>query len=97
MKDAHLTLRLPDALATELERVADERGVPKSMVVREAVSRYLVEPTPVATPNTLGASGAELAEFYRNRPRVSPEDAAQYERAIRETLESMPPLDDPWA
>ena len=46
MKNAHLTLRLPEALARALARAARALGVPKSQVAREAVARYLVPTTP---------------------------------------------------
>ncbi|MEK7668294.1 MAG: CopG family transcriptional regulator, partial [Gemmatimonadota bacterium] len=41
MKDSHLTLRLPADLARALARWARSRRVPKSQLVREAVTRLL--------------------------------------------------------
>lgn len=48
--DTQTTIRLPRQLASALEALAEERGVPKSQLIREALERYLssnVEPTRV--------------------------------------------------
>ena len=37
-----ISLRLPDALARRLDRLAKERRMDRSMVVREAIQAYLV-------------------------------------------------------
>jgi metal-responsive CopG/Arc/MetJ family transcriptional regulator len=42
--DAQLTLRLPAALARALGRVARQRGVLRSQLVREALEAYLSAP-----------------------------------------------------
>ena len=41
------TFRLPAALAQQLARLAKERGVPKSRLVREALERYFEEGEPL--------------------------------------------------
>lgn len=38
------SFRLPPDLARALDRLARERGVPKSQLVREALARYLAAP-----------------------------------------------------
>ena len=38
------SFRLPLEMLRELERIAKERGVPKSLLVREALERYLANP-----------------------------------------------------
>lgn len=46
--DTQTTIRLPRELASALEALAEERGVAKSQIIREALERYLasnVEPT----------------------------------------------------
>ena len=46
--EEQITLRLPKALARSLAQRAKKRGVPKSQLVREAVSRYLSEREPLS-------------------------------------------------
>ncbi len=41
--DSQITLRLPRELARALSKRAKARGVPKSQLVREAVTRYMAE------------------------------------------------------
>lgn len=38
------SFRLPGEMLREIERVAKERGIPKSQLVREALERYLAKP-----------------------------------------------------
>lgn len=40
------SFRLPAEMLREVERVARERGIPKSQLVREALERYLTKPAP---------------------------------------------------
>jgi len=65
------SFRLPRALTQALARVARERGVPKSQVVREALQAYLID-TP-ADPDVA---------WHRVAPMVGSVelDAAQIER-----------------
>lgn len=95
MKDAHLTLRLPDDLARALERAAEERGVAKSMLVREAVSRYLAgaPATPPKPAMTLG----EFIDRWEARPTLSPEESEEYAAAIEAARAELLPLRDSWA
>jgi predicted transcriptional regulator len=94
MKDAHLTLRLPEDLARVLEREAEKRGVPKSMVVREAVAQYLIQAR--VRPAVELVSAADFARAWARRPRLAPGDAEAFERDIREAREFLLPPDDPW-
>jgi Arc/MetJ-type ribon-helix-helix transcriptional regulator len=93
-KDEAVSIRLPREMAEALERAADARGVSKSMVVREAVTRYLVDPLPRATVRLV--AGATLARAWAQRPRLAPGDAEAYERDIREAREFLLPPKDPW-
>lgn len=42
--DAQITVRLPEELADRLDRLAAERGVRRSQLVREAIRAYLEHP-----------------------------------------------------
>ena len=44
------SFRLPGEMLREIERVAKERGIPKSQLVREALERYLAKPVAGASP-----------------------------------------------
>jgi predicted transcriptional regulator len=44
------SFRLPGEMLREIERVAKERGIPKSQLVREALERYLAKPAPGESP-----------------------------------------------
>lgn len=48
--ETQTTFRLPAPLAQALTRLARERGVPKSQLVREALEQYLAQDEPL-TPN----------------------------------------------
>jgi hypothetical protein len=95
MKDAHLTLRLPEDLARELGRAAEKRGVPKSMVVREAVAQYLGLSPHGTPPRPL--SGRELALLWARMPHLTPEEAEAFEKDIELGRQFLLPPDDPWA
>jgi len=43
--DDQTSLRLPREMLRELERLASERGVPRSQLVREALELYLASPS----------------------------------------------------
>lgn len=76
MKDAHLTLRLPAALARALARSARARGVPKSHLAREAVARYLAPAGPEPGEPTVRAS--DLARAWGSLPRLSATEASEF-------------------
>jgi hypothetical protein len=93
MKDTHLTLRLPASLARALARRARERGVPKSQLAREAVTRYL-DPAPSALPALRTA--AEIAAHWAQLPHLSREEARGLADDIASGLRALPPVRSPW-
>lgn len=93
-KDAYVSLRLPSALAGELDRAAAERGVPRSSVVREAVVAYLAGPP---RPEVRPMAAAEFARVWASLPHLTPEEAESYAADIRAARDSYPPEKDPWA
>ena len=59
------SFRLPTSLARALARLARERGVPKSQVVREALERYLAEQEPASSPTSLKERSARYVGAVR--------------------------------
>jgi hypothetical protein len=51
-----LTVKIPDSLAKELETRASRKGVAKSVVIREALARYLVR-APASRPTFTDLAG----------------------------------------
>lgn len=96
MKDDHLTLRLPAALARALERWARERGVPKSQVARDAVVRYLSPAGKVADQPVSPVTAAELARRWTFLPRLTPEEAADLAADVLAARRSLPDVPAPW-
>lgn len=94
MKDTHLTLRLPLELARALTRRASDRGVPKSLVAREAVALYLGAAHDAAAAPTLTAR--ELAARWAELPRLGAEEAAAMESDIIEGRAALPDVRGPW-
>lgn len=95
MSDTPLSVRLPADLAESLDRRAAERGVGRSMVVREAVATYLTS-APAPDPVRLMPAAAFLAA-WPTAPKLAEDDAASYAADLRADAESLGPLDDPWA
>lgn len=95
MKDSHLTLRLPDELARALERAAEERGVAKSMLVREAVSQYLAGAP--AKPAKPAMTLDEFIKKWESRPKLTPEESEAYAADIEAARAELLPVRDPWA
>jgi len=95
MKESHLTLRLPAALARLLDRWASAHGVPKSQVAREAVARYLAGPGEAATTRPR-LTARELAARWRGLPRLHPEEAAALAADLDSARTALPPLATPW-
>ncbi len=95
MKDSHLTLRLPAALARLLARSARARGVPKSQLAREAVGRYL---NPVADEGASGPdlTAAELARRWKALPRLGLAEADGFRRDIEAAQAALPPVPKSW-
>ncbi len=94
MKNSHLTLRIPAALARTLDRLARVRGVPKSQVVREAVADYLVPRGEGASPAVV--TGAELAKRWPSIPRLDPAEADALASDIADARAAVPPLIGAW-
>lgn len=94
MKDSHITLRVSDDLAQTLERAAEARGIAKSMLVREAVARYLTDTPPARSspPMTLDA----FIAHWRTLPRLSTEEAESYANDMEAARDELLPLRDPW-
>ncbi len=95
MKDSHLTLRIPADLARALARFARSRGVPKSQVAREAVARYLV-PSGPRPERPVGVSAAALAERWKTLPRLTPEEARDFEAELAAARAALPPVRARW-
>jgi len=95
MKDSHLTLRIPAALAHTLARWARRHGVPKSQVVREAVTQYFA---PVPTRGSSATLTAlELAARWPDLPRLDRREAEAFGADIEAGRRALPEPKDPWA
>ncbi len=94
MKASHLTIRLSAALERALERLARRRGVPKSEVVREAVTTYVsgkVDPSPLSV-----VTGAELARRWASLPHLRANEAASIAKDIDAGRAELPELAANW-
>jgi hypothetical protein len=87
MKDAHLSLRLPEALVRGIARRARESGLARSHLVREAVAAYLAGPR---APARHDLTAAELAEHWTRLPRLTPEEAAAFADDLAESRAGLP-------
>jgi Ribbon-helix-helix protein, copG family len=96
MKDDHLTLRLPRALARALARWARERGVPKSQLAREAVARYLSPVGASTDPPVRTVSAAQLAARWALLPRLTPEEASDFAADVQAASDSLPAVRAQW-
>jgi hypothetical protein len=96
MKDSHLTLRLPAALARALARLAKHRGLPTSHVVREALVEY-VAPAGDRMPPVANMTAGELARRWATLPRLSSDEADAYAADIAKARAALPRLKRPWA
>lgn len=73
------SFRLPPELNRALSRLARQRGVPKSQLVREALERYLAAPEPTADPLTV----RERSAPYIGSVRLPSASSADDEVAVR--------------
>lgn len=96
MHEDYLTLRLPRDLARALARWAQERGLAKSGVVREAVARYLAAPASPET-TTRALTAAELAARWAGLPRLDAAEADAFLRDIAAARAALPDPRPPWA
>jgi hypothetical protein len=78
--DAQLTLRLPAPLARALGRLARQRGVVRSQLVREALEAYLAGPA-APDPATLWRQAAPLVGSLRLAP---PDEQASLAARLRD-------------
>lgn len=92
----YLTLRLPAALARALARWARTRGLPKSAVVREAVTRYLAPADPEG--HTRRVTAGELEALLASLPRLSPDEAEAFARDLARARSELARGEerDPW-
>jgi hypothetical protein len=68
------SFRLPPELSRALSRLARQRGVPKSQLVREALERYLAAPEAPAAPLSVRERSAPYLGMVRIPP-AAPDDA----------------------
>ncbi len=75
------SFRLPTTLAQALTRAAEERGIPKSQLVREALERYLAEEEPLAAGQVRERSAPYLGALDLDECQAAADPTA---RLIRE-------------
>lgn len=68
------SFRLPTSLGRALARLARERGVPKSQLVREALERYLAEQEPASVPASVKERSATYVGSVRLDARAIASD-----------------------
>jgi len=68
------SFRLPTPLARALTRLARERGVPKSQLVREALERYLAEQEAGSSPTSVKERSARYVGSVRLDTRAAAAD-----------------------
>ena len=95
MADDHLTLRLPPQLARALTRWAAAHDIPKSRVVREAITRYLGAPGGVDR-NEEGLTARALGHRWATLPRLHPDEAAGFAEDLFAGRAEVPPVVPPW-
>ena len=95
MSDTPLSVRLPAELSDALDRRAAERGVGRSMILREAVATYLTAAPPSPTVRLMPV--AAFLEIWPSAPKLTSEEAAAYAADLGADRESLGPVDDPWA
>jgi len=94
MKTEALTLRLSASLANSLRKIAKQKGVPKSQVVREAVAKYLSPPAGDSPVREVSARA--LAASWKTIPRLSPDEATDLGREIAGAREGLVLPPSPW-
>jgi hypothetical protein len=88
MRDSHITFRVPGDLARALAKGARERGLPKSHVVREALTEYLAKGASPAASREVTA--AELAARWPSLPRLTEGEARSFGDDIAAAREALP-------
>lgn len=95
MKDSLLSVRIPAELADALDARGAERGVGRSVMVREAVATYLTShPSPA---HVVPMPVAAFLEVWKTAPRLTADEATSYAADLRAARAALPPLEDPWA
>lgn len=94
MSDTPLSVRLPADLTDALDRRASERGVGRSLVVREAVAAYLTAQP--SAPAVRLMPVAAFLDLWATAPKLSADEAAAYAADLRADRESLGVPDDPW-
>lgn len=94
MKDSHVTVRISAALEKLLDRLARERAVPKSQLVREAVTGYF-ESSRAGTVERR-VTGAELAARWADVPHLDPAEVEEFDNDLRDSRRKLPPLKNKW-
>jgi hypothetical protein len=95
MKDAHLSLRLPQSVAKGLEGQAEARGISRSMLVREVIASYLggseVAPAPPMTARS-------LARRWRSTPLpvLDEEERSAFAEDLPRARQTQTLPIDPW-
>lgn len=95
MDDAHLSLRLPDDLASLLNRVAKARGIGKSTLVREAVTQQLTGGS--ARDGAAPLLAADFRKVWDALPHLSVDEAAAFDTDVQQARAALAPPDDAWA
>lgn len=94
MKDILLSVRVPADLAEAIDHRAAERGVGRSVMVREAVAAYL---TTRPAPAPVAAMPIEaFLDALKTAPRLTADEAVAYEADLRAARDELPSLDEPW-
>ena len=94
MKDAHLTLRLPEGLARALDRAARERGLAKSHLVREAVAHY-VAPASVDVRGRIVRAG-DVSMAWGVLPRLTATEATEFSKDLSRARKALVPPKAAW-
>lgn len=71
------SFRLPTTLAQALARAAEERGIPKSQLVREALERYLAGEDPLLPGQVRERSAAYLGALDLDECRAATDPTAR--------------------
>lgn len=94
----HITIAkagTPVAMLVPLPQDASD-APPRPAVVREIVAPWRASPPGGAAPKPRTVSASDLAAHWNALPRLGPDDAAAFERDIREAREALPPVSPPW-
>lgn len=95
MKGAHLTLRVTADVARALDRRASDRDVPKSQLVREAVTEYLAPAAP-GSGGRPALSARELARRWPAVPRLDVAEAREFAHDIAVARKAKPGSKSRW-